>query len=111
VEILYRSNQLQKICSSEAKMRRKFGDRQAERLMQRLAELKGADCLEDMRYFPAVRCHELHQDREGQLAVDLIHPKRLIFKPDHDPIPLKDDGGLDWTLVTSILIIEVVDYH
>jgi proteic killer suppression protein len=64
-----------------------------------------------MRSIPAARCHELKQDRKGQLAVDLVHPQRLVFLPDHDPVPAKDDGGLDWTKVTQILVIEITDYH
>jgi len=27
------------------------------------------------------------------------------------PIPAKSDTGLDWSLVTAIRIMEVVDYH
>ncbi len=36
---------------------------------------------------------------------------RLVFVPDHDPIPTRADGGIDRTLVTKISITEVVDYH
>jgi len=38
------------------------------------------------------------------LSVDLDHPHRLIFLPDHDPVPLLPDGGLDWSRVTAIMI-------
>ena len=51
------------------------------------------------------------QDRQGQLAVDLVHPKRLVFEPDHDPLPTNAAGGLDWSQVTAIVIVEIVDYH
>ena len=43
--------------------------------------------------------------------MDLDHPYRLIFKPDHQPLPRKDDGGLDWDQVTKVLVTEVVDTH
>lgn len=92
-------------------MRATFGKALAERLQQRLAELKAADTLDDISRLPPVRCHELSQDRKGQLAVDLVHPKRLIFEPDHNPAPRRADGGLDWSHVTKICVIEVVDYH
>lgn len=65
----------------------------------------------DVRRLPAARCHELSGGLDGQLAVDLVHPKRLVFRPDHDPVPTKPDGGLDWTRVTRVLVTEVVDYH
>jgi proteic killer suppression protein len=45
------------------------------------------------------------------LALDLDHPCRLIFAPAHNPLPLKEDGGLDWTAVTAIEIHEIEDYH
>ncbi len=64
-----------------------------------------------MRALPQARCHELLGNRKGELAVDLKHPYRLIFEPANDPIPRKPDGGLDWTQVTAINILEVVDYH
>ena len=111
MEIRFVSRKMQKLCNSEKEMRAKLGARSAERLKQRLNEFKAAVTLEDMRRVPAARCHELSQDRKGHLAVDLAHPKRLIFEPDHDPLPRKDDGGLDWTKVTEIVIREVVDYH
>lgn len=100
-----------KVCNSEREMRAKLGVRNAEKLQQRLAELQAAPNLEAMRSLPAVRCHELSGDRKGQLAVDLVYPKRLILVPDHDPPPTKEDGGLDWRRVTRILVVEIVDYH
>ena len=72
---------------------------------------KAADTPDDISRLPPARCHELKQDRKGQLAVDLVHPKRLIFEPDHDPVPKKKDGGVDWKGVTRVLVIEVTDYH
>lgn len=111
MKVFFQSRQLQETCSSENEVVRKLGRRMANVLKQRLTELEAADSLEDMRSLPAARCHELSQDRKGQLAVNLVHPRRLIFRPDHDPVPTKEDGGLDWTQVTQILILEIVDYH
>ena len=63
-----------------------------------------------MRYLPG-RCHELKGNRADQLSLDLDGPYRLIFEPAHDPIPRRPDKGLDWTRVTAVRILEVVDYH
>jgi len=111
MDISFASKKLAKLCNSQKEMRGKLGARGAEKLAQRLAELAAADTLEDMRHLPNARCHELTADRKGQLAVDLVHPKRLIFEPDHDPVPTKEDSGLDWSAVTQILIVAIVDYH
>ncbi len=111
MEIHFVSRKMQKLCNSAKQMRAKLGSRNADKLKQRLAELAAAESLDDVSRLPPARCHELGQDRKGQLAVDLVHPKRLIFRPDHDPLPTREDDGLDWKQVTRILVIEMVDYH
>jgi toxin HigB-1 len=90
---------------------KRYGKRRADRINRRLADLQAAPTLETMRALFTGRCHELMGDRKGQLALDLEHPYRLIFEVDHDPVPSKVDGGLDWSAVTAVIIIEVVDYH
>ena len=79
--------------------------------MKRLAVLKAARTLALVPTTPPDRRHQLHGDRDEQFAVNLVHPHRLIFKPNHEPLPRKDDGGIDTGQVTAITIIEVVDYH
>jgi len=83
----------------------------ARKLQQRLMELKAAPCLDDISKVPPPRCHPLSGDRDGQLSVDLEHPYRLLFIPANDPIPVAQDGGLDWTKVTEIEIVEITDTH
>jgi proteic killer suppression protein len=43
--------------------------------------------------------------------MDLEFLYRLIFEPEHDPIPKRADGGLDWSAVTAIRILEIADTH
>ena len=81
------------------------------KLQQRLMELKAAPCLDDILKVSPPRCHPLSGDRDGQLSVDLEHPYRLLFIPANDPIPLTQDGGLDWTKITEIEIVEITDTH
>jgi proteic killer suppression protein len=102
---------MQKACSSGNVMQRKWGAALAQRLQQRLTELVAADSLDDISRLPPARCHELKGDRAGQLSVNLAHPYCLIFEPDDHPIPRKDDGGLDWTQVTKVVVLEVCDTH
>ncbi len=111
MQIDFASKKVAKLCNSQKEMRARLGPRDAKRLAQRLAEFRAAATLGEMRRLPGARCHELTADRRGQLAVDLVHPKRLVFEPDHDPVPTKPDGGLDWNAVTQIVIVEMVDYH
>ena len=61
---------------------------------------------------PPDRIHPLKGGRKRQFAVDLVHPRRLVFEPNHDPKTYTDDGGIiNATQVTAIKIIEVTDYH
>ena len=92
-------------------MQKHRGKNLARKLKQRLMELTAATTLQDIRRTPPARCHELMGKRKGQLSVDLEHPYRLIFKPDHSPLPRREDGGLDWDRVTEVMVIEVVDPH
>lgn len=75
-----------------------------------MASLRAAPSLADMKGVPG-NCHPLTADRKGQFAVDLRGPYRLIFTPDHDPVPRLDDDGIDEAAVTRIRIEEVEDYH
>ena len=109
MEVTYSSNRLKKQLSTERERAKNFGTL-GPQLNRRLNNLAAAEDLETMRVLPG-HCHELHGDREGQLAVDLSGNYRLVFEPDHDPVPTKDDGGLDWTKVTKICVLEVEDYH
>lgn len=111
MEISFGTRKMQRDCSSEKAMRAKWGVNNARKMMLRLTEMEGADTLEDLRRLPQARCHEYSGGRKGQLSVDLADPYRLIFEPDHDPLPTKDDGGLDWTRVTRVRILAVLDPH
>ncbi len=81
------------------------------KLQQRLMELKAASCLDDISRMPPPRCHQLSGNRDGQLSVDLKHPRRLYFIPANDTEPETKDGGLDWCNVTEIEITEIFNPH
>ena len=91
-------------------MEKTWGQEQAKRLRLRLDNLHAAEHLGVLRALPG-RCHELKGARAGQLSLDLVHPYRLIFEPADNPVPEKEDGGLDWDRVRSVRIIGVEDTH
>jgi plasmid maintenance system killer protein len=110
LEVSFSSSALDKRLGSDKSRRREFGDEVARRLARRLNELHAASTLEAMRSMPG-RCHELRENRAGQLAVDVATNLRLVFEPADEPLPAKNDGGLDWSRVRAVRIREVVDYH
>ena len=110
MEVFFSNRTLAKRLGSDAARRRAFGDVLARKIARRLNELGAAPNLGAMRLMPG-GCHELTEDRSGQLAVGLTDNMRLVFEPANDPIPAKADGGLDWGHVTEVRIREVIDYH
>lgn len=110
MQISFANNKIRKACSDFLSMRKEYGERRAKALTARMQQLQEADNLGEL-YAASGDWHELTQNRYGQLSGNLGHPYRLIIEPDHVPVPQKPDGGLDWTLVSAVTIIEVVDYH
>ena len=62
-------------------------------------------------YSGPARCHQLKGNRAETFSVDLEHPYRLLFCPNHNPIPVREEGGFDWSQITAIEIIGVEDTH
>jgi proteic killer suppression protein len=89
---------------------RQHNAQRAKLIRRRLDDLRAAPCLEVMRHLPG-RCHELKGNRAWQLSLDLDGPYRLLFRPVHEPVPIKPDGGLDWTQVTAVILVGVVNTH
>jgi len=97
------------MCTSEKEMRKSLPPSRERILKIRLRQLTESPTLESLRGQPG-HCHELTQNRTGQLALSLDGPFRLIFEP-MAPIPRKPDGGLDWDEIVAVEIIEIIDYH
>jgi proteic killer suppression protein len=111
MDITFNNEKLAKVFSTENQLVREFGSENARLIMRRMQFLKAASCLEEVPSSRPTRRHQLIGDRKGQFAVDLKHPKRLIFVPNHNPLPLKPDGGIDLHKVSRITVIGVEDYH
>lgn len=110
--IYFRTKKLIKLCDPSDKLHRKeFDDKKSRRLQQRLMELRAADSLSHIPNTPPPRCRELRKNRKGTFSVDLFDQFRLLFIPANEPIPYKEDGGLDLNNITEIEIIEISDHY
>ena len=110
MQISFKSNKLEKSLTDPKGILKTYGV-MAKKVNQRMMELNAASSLSVMKTIPAANCHILSGDRPGQIVVDISGNWRIIFEPDHDPIPLLPDDGLDWISVTQIKVLEVTDYH
>lgn len=111
MDIAFRTRKLEKTFNSARALQMEYGARMAKVIMMRMSVLKAARTLEMVPPTPPDRRHQLQGSRAGQYAVDLVHPNRLIFEPNHEPIPRKDDGGIDTNQVSAVMIIDVVGYR
>jgi len=114
MDISFKNKKLAKSFNEEAQLVKKHGKLRAKKMRIRMKALRAATSIMDFwpPKSPPERCHELTEGkRRGQLSVDLDHPYRLIFIPDHDLVPRREDGGLDWSQVTAIKIMGVEDTH
>jgi proteic killer suppression protein len=108
VDISYKDSKLRKLCENSREANRKLGADSAGKLQRRLSELDAADNVDELI---AGNPHPLEGDRSAQFSLALAGGKRLVFTPDHDPVPLKDDKGIKWSAVTAVTIIYIGEYH
>ena len=111
MDIAFRIRKLEKDFNGADALLKSYGPRMARVIMMRMAVLRAARNLELIPTRPPDRRHQLVGDRDELFAVDLVHPYRLVFEADHEPVPRKDDGGIDTEQVTAITILDMVDYH
>lgn len=109
MDVFFDDADLAEMCRNDRDLRKKYGAVQAKKIQQRLASLRAAQTLADMRMLPG-RCHELHGDLAGYLTLDLDHPYRLLFRPAGE-IPVGPGGGLDWSAVSTVIVVSVTDTH
>ncbi len=109
MDITFKTRKLAKIFNSEKALYNRYGADKAKIIMRRMMLLKAA--LADISHLPPERRHELRGAAKGIFAVDIKHPYRLVFTPNHAPLPLKDDGGIDLNRITAITILAMEDYH
>jgi proteic killer suppression protein len=108
VDISHESVKLETLCRNFRTATRELGPNGAKKLSARLADLKAARNVSELI---AGRPHPLERERYGRYALDLAGGQRLVFRPDHDPIPSRPGGGIAWENVTRVTIVFVGNYH
>lgn len=105
MEISFKNERLKKLCEDYQSLCKKYGDNQAEKIIQRIKELQAFENLYDASKLPQIKLHPLKGNYSGCFAVSLIQPYRIIFEP-------QDGNVVDYKTITKIKIIESrIDYH
>lgn len=110
MRISFSGEKLQEVCESEKELQRALGKNDAKKVMTRLIDLRAAPTLAAMRHLPG-RCHELKDERDGQLAIHLASGRRLVFEPTEGWPALKQEGEDAWAAIEAVRVLEIVDYH
>lgn len=104
MDVEFQDNKLQKFCEDFKKLKKHYGQIQAQEIIKRINELSSAESLFDISKLPQARLHLLKQNLQGYFAVDLKNPYRIIL------LPL--DGEIqNYKSITKVKIIKIVDYH
>jgi proteic killer suppression protein len=111
MHIEFSSNKLKGQCQCFDEAQKAFNKTAAKKLIQRLLEMKAAPSLKDLSSLPPIRCHPLTGNKTGRFAVNVNEKIRIVFEPICDNKAYDDKGGLDYSKVVAVKIIEVVNYH
>ena len=101
MEISFKNEREKEFYQSKSALSRKYGDRTARLIIQRISELQAARSPQQLPQ--GARFHEHSAKRKGLFSVNLVHPRRLII------LPTCSYGS--WVEITSVQIYEVMDPH
>lgn len=101
MNLFYSSRKLERILENPTLVAKHYG-RLSGSLNNRLSELRAAQCLADV---PAVPPPRRHKVSENIWALDISRNYRLLLEP-VNPCNLNDLRN-----VTSVRVLDIVDYH
>ena len=111
MDIVFKTSKLQKECNDFRLLQKVYGERRARLIRRRLDELRAANNLAEISHLPPPRMHQLKGERQGQISLDLDHPYRLLITVANNPVPKKENGSINLSKVTAIMILVVEDTH
>ncbi|MDO8573000.1 MAG: type II toxin-antitoxin system RelE/ParE family toxin [bacterium] len=104
MELSFKDKKLKKTCEDVTLLKRRYGNLQAELIVQRINELLSAESLFDISKLPQVRLHPLKGKLKKCYALDIKHPYRII-------ITYLNGDSQDLKSISKVMIIEIIDYH
>ena len=104
MELSFANKKFQALCEDNRDLKRKYGNVQSSRIIQRINELLSAESLYDVSKLPQARLHFLKGEWKGCFALDIQQPYRIIGQPDNGDIG-------DLRSVTKVVLLKIIDYH
>ncbi|MBI4193571.1 MAG: type II toxin-antitoxin system RelE/ParE family toxin [Betaproteobacteria bacterium] len=110
MQVEFPDSRTQALFNSGRELTRVFGSKNARLIRRRVDDLRAVPSLENARGLPG-HLEELRGKRKGEFSMRLTGGHRLIFKPSGNPLPIKQDGGIDWAQIRAITILSAENYH
>ena len=98
MQIKYRTKKIEKVCINASVATKSYGSEMAFKIHLRIDQISAANDVLELVNNSIGRCHALKGNKNGQYAMDLVHPYRLIFIVEDNQISVAE-------------IQEIVDYH
>jgi plasmid maintenance system killer protein len=112
MEVSFANHRLQALYANPKKTLAEHGSRVGRVILVRLQQLCDVQCLMDMKAFPDARLHMLTGGTyHGTYSINVSQRLRLLFIPDHDPVPVLPAGNHDLTKITAVVIQGIEDTH
>jgi hypothetical protein len=105
IQLAFESKTLRSICENEDYAQREFGVRVAEKLKHRLADLTSCTSIRDLVVGRRPRTADSEHGR--QMIVDLAEGYEMLLEVNHPKPPVNETGGIDWSRVTRIKILDI----
>lgn len=104
----YKTAKLKKLCLVSREADKKLGTDSGKKLRTRLSDIEAVSNVSELI---AGRPHPYKGGKTGLFSLDLHGGDRLLFESLKNPPPTKDDGGIDWSKVESVLLVFIGDPH
>jgi hypothetical protein len=108
LELAFNTKPLRTLCESEFQAKSDLGERVAEILKHRLADLRAATSTKDLI---AGRPLELDGADRQLMAIDLCDNHRIVFCANHTRNPTNETDDLDWPRISRIKILRIERSH
>lgn len=109
MKLTFKSVPLQRLLESQKMIQKTYGRDSERKIQQQMALLGSAESMQDVFSGPG-KWHELTGNRKRQCSGNAGGGLRILIEP-VPPVPLREDGGVEWTKIDAVRIVGVEDYH
>jgi hypothetical protein len=99
MELAFATKPLRSLCEDEDAAVEKFGEKVAEELRARIADLRAADSVGDI-----VAGTPQFFDDDPRMTISVLEVLEIVLRPNHVKMQRQAKGGIDWSRVRRLKI-------